>query len=239
MGYESTSGQNANPLKYPHLDFLLSHKDHEVLLSPGPFNELYIFPTQHRQKSCTHLPTNVLSVSQLSGLLPWDDGNNLGDLLCHEQDPDIIYAMDEQAYDYYNQGNYGEAENWFRKVLRARKRTASRNSAEIFSTALDIICAAQESGNIVGARKWHKEIHKTILNHFPPTSQLVLKSLQVRGRNSSLAIDHKEAENIFREALQAVMASCGLNMKRQYVSSYIYPGLSLISVNVWRRKKFS
>jgi hypothetical protein len=117
--YSTTARNNSSPLKYPHLDFLLSHKDDEVPLSPSPFNELYVFPAQCSQSFTTNLPTHFLSASQLSDLLSWND-KNLTDPLCHGQDPDIIYAMEEQAWSCHDNNNYSEAEHWYRKALSAR-----------------------------------------------------------------------------------------------------------------------
>jgi tetratricopeptide (TPR) repeat protein len=228
--YSTTSRHNSNPLKYPHLDFLLSHKDDEVPLSPlslSPFNELYVFPAQYSQSFATNLPTNFLSASQLDDLLSWND-KNLTSPLCHEQDPGIIYAMEEQAHTYFNQDNYLEAEHWYRKVLSARQRISDGDPAEILKTALDIISVAQQSGNIMAARKWHEEIHRTILRHFPPVNPLVFGSLRVREANFSLAGEYNDEENISRETLQAVLDSSGPKHK-EAVRQFIYLSEAIIN----------
>jgi tetratricopeptide (TPR) repeat protein len=81
--------------------------------------------------------------------------------------------------------------------------------AKILNTALSVIDTAQASGNIMAARKWHEEIHRTILKHFPPVSLLVFRSLRVREANFYLAGEHDDEENISRETLQAVLDTSG------------------------------
>jgi tetratricopeptide (TPR) repeat protein len=204
----STSESKGNPLKYPHLDFLLSHRDDEIQLSPSPFNELYVFPAQYSQRYDSNPATKCLTASELNDLLSWDEKNH-GDPLCHEQDPKIIYAMEERANSCYGEKNFSEAEYWFRRVLSARKGTEDRNTAEILSTALNIIKSAQKSGNIMAARKWHEEIHRTILSHFPSANWLVLRSLRIREVNFSLSEEPNEQESLSREILQTMLVSFG------------------------------
>jgi hypothetical protein len=208
----ATSKNKANPLKYPHLDFLLFHRDDEIQLAPSPLNELYVFPAQHSQRYDSNPTTKSLTASELNDLLSLDEKNRW-DPLCHEQDPHIIYAMEEHAHSCFGEKNFSEAEYWFRRVLSARKGTGG-NTAKVLSTALDIINVVQQSGNIMTARKWHKDIHRTILSHFPPTNKLVLSSLQVREVNFSLAEESNEEESLSREILQALLVSFGPKHKK-------------------------
>jgi tetratricopeptide (TPR) repeat protein len=209
----SISRNKANPLKYPHLDFLLSHRDDEILLSPSPLHELYVFPAQYSQRYDSSPAAKSLTASELNDLLPWDEKNHR-DPLCHEQDPDIIYAMEEHAHSCFDQKDFSEAEYWFRRVLSARKGTEGGNTARILSTALEIIHVVQCSGNIMAARKWHRDIHRTILSYFPPTDGLVLQSLRVREINFSMAAEANEEESLSREILQATLLSFGPKHKK-------------------------
>jgi tetratricopeptide (TPR) repeat protein len=204
----STSKSKANPLKNPHLDFLLSQRDDEIQLSPSPFQELYVFPAQYSQRYDCNPGTISLTASELNDLLSWDEKNDW-EPLCHEQDQDIISAMEKHANSCWDDKNFSEAEYWFRRVLSTRKRTEGGNTAEILSTALDIIDVVQQSGSIMAARKWHKEIHRTILSHFPSTNWLALRSLQVREVNLSLNEESGEEESLSRETLQAILVSFG------------------------------
>jgi tetratricopeptide (TPR) repeat protein len=209
----STSKSKANPLKYPHLDFLLSQRDDEIQLSPSPFNELYVFPTQYSQQYDCNPATKSLTASELNDLLSWDEKNHR-DPLCHEQDQDIIFAMEEQAYSCFEEKNFSGAEYWFRRVLSARKGTEGGNTAKILATALNIIMAIQKSGGIMAARNWHKEIHRTISSHFSPTHWLVLESLRVREVNLWLSEESNEEESLSREILQAILVSFGPKHKK-------------------------
>jgi hypothetical protein len=85
--------------------------------------------------------------------------------------------------------------------LSAQQKTEGANTAEILLTALNIIEVVQKSGQIITARKWHKEIYRIISNHLPSAHWFVLKSLRINGFNFSLAGEHKEEESIFRESL--------------------------------------
>jgi tetratricopeptide (TPR) repeat protein len=209
----SISRNKANPLKYPHLDFLLSHRDDEILISPSPLHELYVFPAQYSQRYDSSPATKSLTASELDGLLSWDEKNHW-DPLCHEQDPDVIDAMEEQAYSCLGEKNFSEAEYWLRRVLSARRGTECGNTAKILSTALGIVNAVQLSGNIMAARKWHEKIHRTILTHFSPTSTLVLESLGVREIGFSLVGEPNEGESVSREILQAILIFFGPKHKK-------------------------
>ena len=67
--YPSTIRCSINLLKYPHLDFMLSHKDDKVPLSPSPFNELYIFLAQSSLSFKNNFSINFLPEFSLINLL--------------------------------------------------------------------------------------------------------------------------------------------------------------------------
>jgi tetratricopeptide (TPR) repeat protein len=208
--YPSATGTkgSSNGLRFAGFDILFPS---EILVTPDPFQELYVFPiplsssTKERKRSQS-LPRFISYQTEKRDYK--DKYMKLSAMLPHTH-PAVIKTMEKLGSVYYHLGNARLAEHWYQYVVSTRDQTEKLISLETLDAWLGLIDAITAQGRYVEGKILHQEIHPSIVRMAPPHHWLMQKSLQTIAIISGNLGIHEDAEHYYRQLVQIRLSAFG------------------------------
>jgi tetratricopeptide (TPR) repeat protein len=199
---------SSNGLRFSGLDILFPS---EILVTPDPSQELYIFPIPssswtNERKRFPPLPRFISYQTEKREYK--DRYMKLSAMLPHTH-PAVIRTMEKLGSAYYHLGNAHLAEHWYQYVVSARDQTEKLISLETLDAWLGLIDAITAQGRYVEGKILHQEIHPSIVRMVPAHHWLMQKSLQTIAIISGNLGIHEDAEHYYRQLVQIRLSALG------------------------------
>jgi tetratricopeptide (TPR) repeat protein len=173
--------------------------------------ELYPFPTSPSQPYVVH--QQFFSSGPLKSKVSESECKMKLQKLKYMQDTEIIRlveAMGARALELFDQGSYGTAETWFRRVVRAKSFVKWYKQHQTLWACLQVAECLRFQDRFREAQQLQQGLHSTIERMFSADHEVCVQSMELYAITLESLGFAAEAETFYRQVLQIRLITLGM-----------------------------